>query len=373
MNVSDSLPNNQTIGYMLLELIAVSGELPADQLKRLYGGDSYKLNVVKTLKAQKLLRTYYRDGLRGYRLTAKAKKKLVLDNPKRFAFALTGTVETNRIKSEITRRLRLHRIAETTVTMMNAGVRIYRDEKPDIFSPQWEESVRLSVCEPSFYNSREIKEIGTIFVKIYGARSVGILLTDKDIFVTYNLGNMLMKWEYKSEMRMKALMKTVLCRERLPHQYPPNAVKGLIFGNSMDLAYDILSGKKSKQYFILDGNYEDFYYITNNSKGEKLLRLLCDKELTKRLNEILLTDLYESDSGFTLENDAFDKNGNPVLFGYFCNLPRIQRFDTALRLQNKSGTLICFDFQQEALARYCSKQITFQTIDFQKWERSFFE
>lgn len=158
-----------------------------------------------------------------------------------------------------------------------------------------------------------------------------------------------------------------------PEQYPPDAVRGLILGNNMDLAYDILSGKKSKQYFILDGNYEDFYYITNDSKGEKLLRLLCDKELTKLLEKILLTDLYESDSASTLENDAFDENGNPVLFGYFCNLPRIQRFDTALRLQNKSGTLICFDFQCEAISRYCGEQVNFQTIDFQKWERSFFE
>lgn len=63
----------------------------------------------------------------------------------------------------------------------------------------------------------------------------------------------------------KALMKTVLCRERLPHQYPPDAVQGLILGNSMDLAYDILKGTDGKQYFILDGNYEHFYFLTNDS------------------------------------------------------------------------------------------------------------
>ena len=96
-------------------------------------------------------------------------------------------------------------------------------------------------------------------------------------------------------------------------------------------------------------------------------------ELRKQLEDILLTDLYEGNTGSTLENDAFDGNGTPVLFGYFCDLPRIRRFDTALRLQNKNGILICFDFQQDALKRYCSKLITFQTIDFEKWERSFFE
>ncbi|MFQ8953530.1 MAG: hypothetical protein ACLR56_11295 [Oscillospiraceae bacterium] len=40
---------------------------------------------------------------------------------------------------------------------------------------------------PAFYNSREIKEIGTVFVKIKGARSVGVLLTPQDILVVYNM------------------------------------------------------------------------------------------------------------------------------------------------------------------------------------------
>ncbi len=373
MRPADSLPDRQTVGYMLLELTAISGELPADQLRRLSGGDSYKLNVVRVLKSKKLLNTYYRDRLRGYRLTASAKKGLCFQNPERFSFALTGSAETNLVKSEITRRLRLHRVAETTVTMMNGGVLIFRDEKPNVFSPNWSETKRLTVNAPAFYNSREIKEMGTVFTKIRGARSVGVLLTPADVLVVYNLGNALMKWEYKSEMRTKALMKTVLCRERLPNQYAPDVVQGLIFGNEMSLAYDILKGEGGKQYFILDGNYEHFYFLTNDRYGERLLELLCSRTLTERLEDILYDDLYESETAASLESDAEDKDGNPVLISFFCDLPRIKRFDTALQLQNKNGTLICFDFQSEALKKYCSNRVKFQTIDFDKWERSFFE
>jgi len=372
MRYLDSLPDKQTVGCMLLELVAISGELPADQLRRLSGGDSYKVSVVGALKSQKLLRTYYRDGMRGYRLTLSAKKALCLANPDRFSFALTGSAETNLVKSEITRRLRLHRVAEATVTMMNANVLFFRDEKTDLFSPQWEESTQAVIKAPAFYNSREIKEMGTVFTKIRGARSVGVLLTPSEVFVVYNLGNALMKWEYKSEMRTKALMKTVICRERLPNRYPPDAIQGLILSNRLDLAYDILKGDGGKQYFVLDGNYEHFYFLTNDHKGERLLMLLSSEEHRSRLEAILMADLYDGDEGSTLENDAFDKDGNPVLFGYLCDLPRIKRFDTALRLQKKSGTLICFDFQKEVLSRYCGTQVQFQTIDFQKWERSFF-
>ena len=367
------LPEQPSVGYSILALTAICGELPADQLSRLPGGDSYKQKVIQALKFQKLLRTFYRDGLRGYRLTKMAKALLCDSNPDRFSFALTGAAETNHIKSEITRRLRLHRVAETTITMQNAGVQIHRDQKPDIFSPSWETDARPFFQSPAFYNSREIKELGTVFVKIHGARSVGVLLTRQTIFVTYNMGDSLMKWTYKSEMRTKALMKTVLCNDRLSHLYPPDAVQGLAFGNSLSLAYDILCGQARDQYFILDGNYDHFHFLTNDRMGERLLQMLCRRELTARMEDILLGDLYEGDEGSTLENDAFDEAGDPVLLGYTLDLPRIKRFDTALQLQGKSGTLICFDFQREVLQRYCCSSVQFQTIDFQKWERSFFE
>jgi hypothetical protein len=126
-------PGSLSQSYQLLELIAISGELPADQLSRLPGGDSYKANIIKGLKQKKLLLTYYKNGLRGYRLTAPAKALLLDRQPMRFSFYLTGSTGTNHIKSELTSRLRLHRVAEATVTMMGGGVSIYQDEKQMCF------------------------------------------------------------------------------------------------------------------------------------------------------------------------------------------------------------------------------------------------
>lgn len=371
MPYKNKLPGKGTVGYDLLELTAISGELPSSQLSRLSGGNSYKETVVTLLKHQKLLKTYYHDGLRGYRLTALSKRLLCEENPKRFNFALTGTVDTNRIKSEITRRLRLHRIAEATITMKNAGVSIFRDERPDVFIPIQDEE--LHIRSPSFFNSREIKELGTVFTKIRGARSVGVLLTECEIFTIYNLGDSLMKWNYKSEMRTKALLKTVLCRERMPHQYSPESISGIVLANSMQIAYELLSNNGGKQYFILDGNYDNFYFLTNDHKGEAILKLLCYSELSSALNNVLTYDLEEPQHGLTIENDAIDENGNPVLISYTCNLPRIIRFNSALQLYGKKGTIICFDYQAEILKQYCSNSVEFQIIDFDKCKRRFLD
>lgn len=373
MPADKSLPDPETTAGRLLALVAISGEFPTGLLPRLPGGRWYKETVAKTLKQKRLLRTHSRDGVRAYRLTAHAKSLLTADNPERFSFALTGSAETNHSKSEITRRLRLHRIAETIVTMQNAGVSVFRDEKPEMFSPVWGKGGQIQFDIPAFYTSREMKELGTVFVKISGARSVGVLLTENEIFVTYNLVDSLMKWSYKAEMRMKALMKTVLCRERLPDVYAPDAVQGLLLGNDMRLASEILAGEGGRQYFLLDGSYDHFHFLTNDHKGERLLSLLYSPALRERLDSILLTDLYESDDGMTVENDALEADGTPALLAYTCDLPRIKRFDTALRLQNRTGTVICFDYQRDALKCCCGEGVRFRTIDFQKWERSFFE
>ena len=226
-------PGSLSQAHQLLALVALSGELPTSQLSRLAGGTSYKENVVKSLKRQRLLLSYYKNGLRGYRLTAAAKKLLLEHNPERFSFYLSGACATNHIRSEPEQRLRLHRVSQTLITMRNANVSIFRDEKPGVFRPG--ETAIGSICTPAFYTSREIKEMGTTFVKIRGARSVGVLLTPQHIHVVYNMGNALMKWSYKAEMRTKALMQTVLCRERMPHQYrwqPGDAEVKLPYGGA---------------------------------------------------------------------------------------------------------------------------------------------
>lgn len=363
------LPGKQTRAYELLELIAIFGEFPTDLLPRLSGGASYKETIVTSLKQKGLVKTYYDDGRRGLRLTITAKRLLMADNPMRFSFYLNGNSDTNHVRSEPHRRERLYRVAEATVTMKNANVAVFRDERPSIFSRERKDGVYIDT--PAFYSSREMQELGNQFSKMKGARSVGVLLTEENIFITYSLGESIIKWSYKSEMRTKALLQNVLCLERLSHQYSPQSIQGLLLGNSMELALEILKSG-GQQYYVLDGNYENFYFVTKDERGEMLLKLLCRPELCEELDEILSDDLCPAQSGFLIENDAMTEDGTPVLFAYKCDLNRIQKFNTALSTQNKKGILYCFDYQAEVLRRYCSGLVEFKTLDYKKTERRFF-
>lgn len=84
-----------TTKYRLLEMIGMCGEFPADQLNRLIPSASYAEKLITDLKAEHLIRTHYRDALRGYRLTKAAKEMLLSVSPLRFQCYLTGNTETN--------------------------------------------------------------------------------------------------------------------------------------------------------------------------------------------------------------------------------------------------------------------------------------
>lgn len=372
MDGNSRFPRTGTVSYHLLELTAICGEFPACLLMRIPGSTSYKESVITSLKKDGLLKTYYRDKLRGYRLSRKARSFLLEENPERFSFFLTGNGETSRLKSEFPRRLRLHRVAEIFVSMQNAGIQVFRDEKPEIFSARGS-PVPMLDC-PAYYSSREIKETGIDAVKIRGSRMAGALLAPSGIFVVYNGDSYTMKWDYRAEIKVQVFLKLLLCCERLPDQYARTEVSGLLLGNGLEHFYQILSAADtaSRCFFLLDGNYEHFYYLTNDRYGDTLLKLLCSPEKVRSLDHLLMQGFHPKDTGLPIEHDALDRNGNPVLFGYFLDIPRINRFHTALQLQERTGTLICFDFQREVLHRFCGGQVEFSTISFEKFERRFF-
>lgn len=227
------IPPEDTLASLLLTLTALSGEFPTAQISRLPSTGAYQEKILKSLKGEKLLRTYYRDGLRALRLTTAAKKLLVDKWPDRFLPYLSGSTETNALKSEVPRRLRLHRMAEVLVTMLNANVTVFPWKKPAIFRPT-PLAAAPYINRPAYYSSREVKGLGAQAVKIRGSRSTGLLLTDGVIFTIYNTGTFAMKWEYKAEMRLKAMLQTELCQCRLPGQYQNAALNAIVFGRDME-------------------------------------------------------------------------------------------------------------------------------------------
>lgn len=90
---SKKLPAPDTLPKLLLAFTSLSGEFPISAVRRLPGAESYMAQVAKQLKKEELLRTYYRDSLRGLRLTSTAKCLMINSQPQRFTQFISGNMD----------------------------------------------------------------------------------------------------------------------------------------------------------------------------------------------------------------------------------------------------------------------------------------
>lgn len=358
------IPSLSSLGGLILLLTALSGELPATLIFRLSLHDAYLEKVVKSLKGKRLLRTYSRDGLRGFRLTSFAKKSLLERWPDLFGEIFVGQSATNAPGYKTADRLRLHRMAEVLVTMLNAGVSVYPWEKPDLFSPTPLDEAPHFEC-PAYYSSRELKRIGKQASEISSSRAVGVLLSNDEMAVIYNTGAGRMKWSARSETRLVAMLQVDICQARLAERFAGTKQNAILFGSSMSQLPELAvqDSKQCPSVFSQERDFPHIYFLTNDQHGEVILRLLNSPGEKAKLDDLLGHGLSDPRPDQAVENDAMDGD-TPVMFGYTCDVPRIRGFSNLLDLQNRTGILYCFDFQEGALRQICGQSVKIQCLDF---------
>jgi hypothetical protein len=74
----------KTQKQLLVEITAISGEYPAENIHRIIPSASYAKKVVTELIGDKSIKLVSKNGLRGYRLEIKAKRQLLAENPTRY-------------------------------------------------------------------------------------------------------------------------------------------------------------------------------------------------------------------------------------------------------------------------------------------------
>ena len=190
------------------------------------------------------------------------------------------------------------------------------------------------------------------------------------VYVLYNTGNGVLKWEYRTEVRLNAFLQHYL--QGYPYNGHPQ-IRAIMTGTDMEMAFRLFTstGGYKKSLFMLDTSFEHFHYLPNTPEGEVLLKLLVHPEIMEKLDNLLLSDLGCRSDSIPLEHDATDASGNPILLAYDFDMQRINRFNTGLNVYGRSGNLICFDFQIPVLKKYLTATIHFSSIDLCKFKRGF--
>ena len=256
-------------------------------------------------------------------------------------------------------------MAEVLVSMSNAHVLVLPWEKPDIFQEDGETSL-IDIDQPTYYTSLEIKGGGDQGRRFTGSRATGTLFTYDNIYLTFNTGSSEMKWDSKSETRLEVFVTHNLCCGQ-SGRYSLKKPDAIMFASDMGQFNVLMSGgkkKKSRNQTVLD-DFDHFHYLTNDYCGAVVLCLLCDPRLRKVLDGVLIQGLMPVPRGSsTIDCDAIDGDNAPMLLGYTCDMPRIQRFVHGLMTHGRKGTLYCFDFQEEAMRQVCGLRVDIQGIDF---------
>ena len=103
------------------------------------------------LKSDGLIKIHYKDKLRGIRLTRRGKDLLLSLSSERFSYYLTDNSETNRPRSDLPRRLRLQQASIAYAMLQCAGIPVYPEEKPALFSGNPQVSAKFAF--PLFYTA----------------------------------------------------------------------------------------------------------------------------------------------------------------------------------------------------------------------------
>ena len=247
-------------------------------------------------------------------------------------------------------------MAEALLILHNAQIPSLPWEKPSI--QDW----RSNPTFPVYYSSREFKSLGSLCTKIRNSRMTGVLFTEQAIFPVYNMASTFPRWAYNAEIRLKAVLQTDFCRNA---QF---AISGIVFGSS-PMQIPAILNDMTQNHFLLDGSYPHFYFLTLDHVGEVGAFQLCQPDVQEQLNKILSENLLPPSPAMPIEHDALEQDGSPVLFSYLCDLPRLHRFRCALTLRNQTGSILCFDYQAEALREAFGAQVNITSIDFAAYER----
>lgn len=362
------MPTPPIAKQQLLSVAALCGELSPLAASRLIPSQSYRYRVLEELTKAKLLRPYRRDQVKGHRLTRLAKNLLTEQNPERYAALFTGSVRTNGYTSELSRRLRMHRLGEVLAMMQLGDVAIFPDEKPDLFGR------RISPAaspRSAFYLAREIQSMGDIALKIKNARMAGVLLAPSHFYLVYNTGNTLMRWAPASELRARTLLTEYIGR-RIGHPaYAGQNAEALLLCEDLSLAPTLFRsrGGGKRQLFFLDGTFDHMHLLSNNAQGDVLFQILRKPGVSSAFNTALASTLYPKRQIGNFSFDALDEAGRPVLFAWDFDLVRIQSFYSGLCSRELTGAVIAFDFQTGALQPCLGEKAEIRPLSLERTRR----
>ncbi len=361
--------------WQLITLLSVTGEFPFRSIRMLGKERVLKALVTKLTMPQtiqnpqtetemtcRLLTVTGRSSSKTVRLYKAALPILEWVHPAAYQYYM-DTFWNHRFPGDSAHRERNHRVSETVMLCMRAGI----ETRPYLL-PHLQNGGRFSVIPEgsSFYLARDIKKIGQAEMnKTMFTRMVGAIFSHDSCYAVYNTRAAAMKWSGMGEF--KALHNlTEVGRLNAGTDQISSAV---LFGESGEIALKTLleSDKSRRLEFRFDSIYHHIYFVPMDVCGMRQLSILSVPDWKEKLLDLLFEPEVRSfDKGF-FEYDAC-VDGVYILSHLDGDIARLIRFREGIRDQTGRFEILCFPHQTDFLCEYLGRMVNIKTIDMEAVE-----
>lgn len=266
--------------------------------------------------------------------------------------------KNQKFSSDVWHVERNHRIAEAVAMCMRMGM-----EYRPYMLPKLQNEQLLSVIPNTtvFYPSRCLKHVGQLELnKTMFTRMVGAVFSHQKCFAVYNTRNSVMKWNGMGEFKaLHSLIEIARMNANVT-----SIDSAILFGRSDKVLLDTLmaNDQNKRLEFRFDSIYRHIHFIPLDSNGIRLLRLICIKEASKNLLDLLFESDCISNGLGLFEYDAC-VNQKYILSHLDGDVTRLIRFKEALLSNQYDSEVICFDFQADYVNAFLAGLATVKVIE----------
>lgn len=365
-----------TYAGKILMVAVLSGEMPYSALNILGTNTRGALKAVTSLRDKGYVMISKSVGVKRIKIKMFQKK---MEEDEDFQKLFSGIQEFRILPptSKAIEIFRRHRVAETIIMVLEAGVIVTPGRKPAL--------AQLKVIPENsyFYLSTEWKKI-VGEAKNKGSRFTGALVSPAGIYTTYNMSANLMEWAMIIEARTSQLfhfVETRYCPWSLNSDVITDAA--IFFSEKYELLIDILNNKNidgngrpvPRPRLTLDQTFTYMYYLPLTRDGQKILRMMLVRNWRRWLDTVFFTEeetIIQKHSH--IDCDAVVDNTYILLF---CKneLTKFKNFIGTL-LTDKSNNqfkIVCYDFQKDVVMKLAKGRADIVTFPIDVVVAAFYE
>ena len=346
----------ETRRQMLLWITASCGIFPVQMAERLGGDRQINRNIAYGALRDgytEWCRWVYGDRIvRGYYITAKGLAYLAEQDPDSADLLLAQHGEICNSRGDRDAVIRAAKAIGMTMAYA-AGAVILPERKPALCLADGRDRLPADPDTPYYYSMYEIRAAVQEYdprTKLRQSGMSGVIIRGSRCYCLYYIWTKRMFWRARVEAGTLAELDTLLCARG----FNCDSFSTVLIGQKTDVAAKFVGPDApwASRSSPLDTGFGSCFFVTNDKRGDRLLRLITDERRSAEFGSRILRGEYRPLEKPDRVFDAVTQDGErPVMLAYDLDLLRLRELDPAPPGFREGPIVLCLDYQADAVQK----------------------